>query len=239
MRADPRHRPEDRRAAARAAGSTRSAKLAAAPPERARRRGSARGFGAALQRRARFEDDAPVTEERKVVSESRETTFDYDIADPAALEQVLERLVEQLCAALVGQRAPRAHDRDQGPPRRLLDPHPRAHAGRAGGVGGPRLPVALDLLRRFARAAAGAPAGRAGGRAGGRRRRRHAEQLTLLRSRRAAAQYSALASRRRDSRASGLSTPSSSRIPTTTRRMSSLAPSALGSAPMRRSSARS
>ncbi|HYZ80852.1 MAG TPA: DNA polymerase IV, partial [Solirubrobacteraceae bacterium] len=78
------------------------AKLAAAPPEDLAVRFGPR-FGAALQSRARFEDEAPVTEERKVVSESRETTFDYDITEPAALEQVLERLTEKLCAALTNQ----------------------------------------------------------------------------------------------------------------------------------------
>ena len=46
-----------------------------------------------LQRRADFENDAPVTEERKVVSESRETTFDVDIASLPELETILERLV--------------------------------------------------------------------------------------------------------------------------------------------------
>src|SRR5205085_1569707 len=60
-------------------------------------------LAAELQRRAEFEDDAPVTEERKVISESRETTFDRDIASLRELELVLERLVERLCAALVAQ----------------------------------------------------------------------------------------------------------------------------------------
>ena len=58
-----------------------------------------------------------MTEERKVVSESRETTFDYDIAGLAALEPILERLVGELCAALARQERCRAHDRHQGPPR--------------------------------------------------------------------------------------------------------------------------
>ncbi len=48
--------------------------------------GALASFGARhaaeLQRRARFEDDGAVTEERKVISESRETTFDHDISDP-------------------------------------------------------------------------------------------------------------------------------------------------------------
>ena len=57
-----------------------------------------------LRRRARFEDDASVTEDRKVISESRELTFDRDIADPAELEVVLARLVDRLCQALETQR---------------------------------------------------------------------------------------------------------------------------------------
>src|SRR5690242_7726097 len=54
-----------------------------------------------------------------------------------------------------------------------------------------------------------------------------------------AAQYRAEASRRRASRARGCSTPSSSSTPTTTRRTSSRAPSAFGSAPISRSRPRS
>jgi DNA polymerase-4 len=61
-------------------------------------------LGAELQRRARFEDDSAVTEERKVVSESRELTFDHDIADPVALAPILDDLVARLCAALVDRR---------------------------------------------------------------------------------------------------------------------------------------
>ena len=107
-------------------------------------------FAAALQSRARFEDDSPVTEERKVVSESRETTFDHDIADPAALEEVLERLTEQLCAALVGQER---RGRTIGIKVRLDDfsTHTRARTLAEPVASVDRvLPVALDLLRRFA-----------------------------------------------------------------------------------------
>jgi DNA polymerase-4 len=56
-----------------------------------------------LQRRARFEDDAPVTEVRVAVSESRETTFPSDIGDIAELERILDRLARQLCAGLARQ----------------------------------------------------------------------------------------------------------------------------------------
>ncbi len=41
-----------------------------------------------------------MTQERKVVSESRETTFDADIADPGRLEKILAELVAQLCERL-------------------------------------------------------------------------------------------------------------------------------------------
>ena len=44
-----------------------------------------------------------MTEERKVVSESRETTFDHDIAGLPQLEPILERLVDELCATLARQ----------------------------------------------------------------------------------------------------------------------------------------
>jgi DNA polymerase-4 len=39
---------------------------------------------------------------REAVSESRETTFDRDVADPARLEAVLLELTGQLCAGLRG-----------------------------------------------------------------------------------------------------------------------------------------
>lgn len=124
-------------------------KLAAASPEQLTAHFGMR-FGAALQSRARFEDDSPVTEERKVVSESRETTFDYDIADPAALEEVLERLTERLCSALVRQER---RGRTIGIKVRLDDfsTHTRARTLTEPVASLDRvLPVALDLLRRFA-----------------------------------------------------------------------------------------
>lgn len=106
--------------------------------------------GAELQRRARFEDDGRVSEERKVVSESRETTFATDIADPGLLEPVLTQLVQRLCDALGNQgRA----GRTVGIKVRLDDfsTHTRARTlpdpvAAAEDVG----PVALELLRRFA-----------------------------------------------------------------------------------------
>jgi DNA polymerase-4 len=107
-------------------------------------------YAAELQRRAAFLDDAPVTEERKVVSESRETTFDRDISDPDELEAVLAGLVQKLCAALADQgRAGRTigikvrlDDFSTHTRARTL-PEPVYKSERVG-------PVALELLRRFA-----------------------------------------------------------------------------------------
>jgi DNA polymerase-4 len=56
-----------------------------------------------LARRARFEDDGEVSEVRVAVSESRETTFDVDIADHGELERILRRLAGELCAGLARQ----------------------------------------------------------------------------------------------------------------------------------------
>jgi DNA polymerase-4 len=123
--------------------------LGATAPEQLAARFGPR-FGVELVRRGRFEDDAPVTEERKVISESREVTFDRDIADLAQLEEVLERLVGRLCDALAAQRR---RGRTIGIKVRLDDfsthtrsrtlPEPISSVERVG-------PVALELLRRFA-----------------------------------------------------------------------------------------
>lgn len=106
-------------------------------------------LGAELQRRARFEDDAPVSQERKVVSESRETTFPTDIADPALLEPVLERLVGRLCDGLAAQGFA---GRTIGIKIRLDDfsTHTRARTLASPVSGAEQVgPVALELLRRF------------------------------------------------------------------------------------------
>jgi DNA polymerase-4 len=124
------------------------AALAAAPTERLAAAFGPR-LGIELQRRARFEDSSPVTETRKVISESRETTFDRDISDRAQLESLLGGLVDRLCAALVAQGR---RGRTIGIKIRLDDfsthtrartlPEPVSTADRVG-------PVALELLRRF------------------------------------------------------------------------------------------
>jgi DNA polymerase-4 len=59
-------------------------------------------LGRELGRRARFEHDGIVGQARKVVSESRERTFDRDIGDSAQLEEALERMATELCASLHG-----------------------------------------------------------------------------------------------------------------------------------------
>jgi DNA polymerase-4 len=102
-------------------------------------------LGVELQRRARFEDSSRVSEERKVVSESRETTFDYDVSDRTQLESLLGGLVDRLCSALVSQGR---RGRTIGIKVRLDDfsTHTRARTlPEADRVG----PVALELLRRF------------------------------------------------------------------------------------------
>jgi DNA polymerase-4 len=106
-------------------------------------------YGLELQRRAHFEDDSLVTQQRKVVSESRETTFDYDISDPARLEEILGGLVDQLCRALASQQR---CGRTIGIKVRLDDfsTHTRARTlsepiSTADRVG----PIAIELLRRF------------------------------------------------------------------------------------------
>ncbi len=60
--------------------------------------------GCELRRRARFEHDGEVSEARKVVSESRERTFDYDVHDPTQLREALALMAVELCASLA------AHD---------------------------------------------------------------------------------------------------------------------------------
>jgi DNA polymerase-4 len=132
----------------RRAGLDTLGKLAAAGPEQL-----AAGFGArlgeALQRRAQFDDETPVTEARKVVSESRETTFDSDIAGLAQLQPILERLVGELCATLERQRR---SGRTIGIKVRLDDfsTHTRARTLAEPVASAERVgPVARELLRRF------------------------------------------------------------------------------------------
>jgi len=57
-------------------------------------------LGRDLRRRARFEHDGVVGAARKVVSESRERTFDEDVSDPATLRSLLARMSGELCESL-------------------------------------------------------------------------------------------------------------------------------------------
>jgi DNA polymerase IV len=58
-------------------------------------------LGRELKRRGRFEHAGQVAAARKVVSESRERTFDQDISDPLELRAILEGLSMDLCAGLL------------------------------------------------------------------------------------------------------------------------------------------
>jgi len=132
-----------------ASGIGTLSELATAPPAPLAGLFGARMAGE-LQRRARFEDDSPVTQERKVVSESRETTFDRDISDMAELERILEELARRLCRTLTEQRR---RGRTIGIKVRLDDfsTHTRARTLRAPVAAAEQVwPVALELLRRFA-----------------------------------------------------------------------------------------
>ena len=133
----------------RALGVDSLAALAAADHPRLAARFGPR-LAAELQRRARFEDDSPVTEERKVVSESREVTFDQDVRDPERLEAILDELVGRLCAGLIAQHR---RGRTIGIKIRLDDfsTHTRARTLAEAVASADRVgPVALELLRRFA-----------------------------------------------------------------------------------------
>ena len=90
-----------------------------------------------------------MTQERKVISESRETTFDYDVSGLTSLEPILAQLVHELCATLAKRER---RGRTIGIKVRLDDfsTHTRARTlaepvSSADRVG----PIALELLRRF------------------------------------------------------------------------------------------
>jgi DNA polymerase IV len=57
-------------------------------------------LGRELGRRARFEHAGEIGAVRKVVSESRERTFDRDISDPERLREALAGMAEELCTGL-------------------------------------------------------------------------------------------------------------------------------------------
>jgi DNA polymerase IV len=105
--------------------------------------------GRDLRRRARFEHDGRVGEERKVVSESRERTFDHDIQDPARLREALARMAAELCESLASRGS---HGRTVGIKVRLDD---FSTVTRARTLQEPTCDpaevtrVALDLLERY------------------------------------------------------------------------------------------
>jgi DNA polymerase IV len=80
-------------------GLTTLAALAHAPEQLLVERFGAR-HGPELIRRARFEHEGVVSQERKVVSESRERTFDYDVREPERLREALGAMTAQLCESL-------------------------------------------------------------------------------------------------------------------------------------------
>jgi DNA polymerase-4 len=106
-------------------------------------------LGPHLARLARFEDDRQIEVARPAKSESRETTFDYDLRGLEALEPVLVRLSEELCVKLVQQDQ---RGRTIGIKVRLDDfsTHTRARSrGEATNDVDVVRAVALDLLREF------------------------------------------------------------------------------------------
>jgi DNA polymerase-4 len=83
-------------------GITTLGALAAAPEELLVEHFGA-NHGPDLRRRASFHGAERLTLERVAVSESRETTFDRDVADPLELEGRLTALARELCARLARQ----------------------------------------------------------------------------------------------------------------------------------------
>ena len=106
--------------------------------------------GRDLVRRARFEHDGPVSNVRIAKSESRETTFDADVADRGELERILLRLADELCERLGRQER---RGRTVAIKVRLDDWTTITRArtlGRATNEAPVVGPVALDLLRAYA-----------------------------------------------------------------------------------------
>ena len=129
-RADPGNRAEDGGTPGRA-GADHARRRRCRTRARARRalRPESRGE---LGRRARFEHDGVVGAARKVVSESRERTFDDDVRRCRSTARSADDEWPASCArASPPTERQRAHDRDQDPPRRLHHRHTRAHDLRA------------------------------------------------------------------------------------------------------------
>jgi DNA polymerase-4 len=71
-----------------------------AAPERLLMERFGENHGRDIGRRARFEHDGRIGAPRKVVSESRERTFDRDLSDSAQLREALSGMAAELCAGL-------------------------------------------------------------------------------------------------------------------------------------------
>ncbi|MCW3019744.1 MAG: DNA-directed polymerase [Solirubrobacterales bacterium] len=80
-------------------GLTTLAALGAAPEHALVERFGA-NLGPELGRRGRFEHDGEIGAARKVVSESRERTFDSDLSDPTQMREQLSLMAEELCSGL-------------------------------------------------------------------------------------------------------------------------------------------
>ncbi len=83
-------------------GLTTLGALARAPEQLLAERFGA-NLGRELRRRARFEADGQVGAAHKVVSESRERTFDADISDASAMQAALAHMAQELCASLAAR----------------------------------------------------------------------------------------------------------------------------------------
>ena len=136
-------------------------------------------MGRWLKARAFFHDASPVRGARARPSRRparRRSTRTSTTA--RELEATLGGWPPSVCGGLQRTRRARAHDRDQGPPRRLDHRHPRAHAGGVRPTTPAASPRRARPAARLRAAAAGAPARRARrvlrgrGRRAARRRRR-------------------------------------------------------------------
>jgi DNA polymerase IV len=83
-------------------GITTLGALASAPEQGLVERFGA-NLGRELRRRARFEHGGQIGAAHKVVSESRERTFDTDLSDPAEMEAALAHMAASLCDSLAAR----------------------------------------------------------------------------------------------------------------------------------------
>jgi DNA polymerase-4 len=107
------------------------------------------GLGPHLLALASFEDERTVEPVRVAKSESKETTFDYDVSDPTELEAVMTRLSRELCEGLAKQDR---RGRTIGIKIRLDDFSTHTRAATLGAATNDEevvTDVALDLLHRF------------------------------------------------------------------------------------------